>query len=128
MAKRKTVLVVDDDEDVRDYFAAVLQASGFDVVPVGDGEAALRVVEKKPVDLVLTDIRMPRLDGIELARRVAEARPALCVLFVSSSPGRLAIADRSKLIEKPVRPGELVRRVRSALRRRPSVRAGRGPR
>jgi CheY-like chemotaxis protein len=120
VTRKRTILIVDDDVDVREYFAAVLEADGFDVVPAEDGETALRLVEEKaPIDLLLTDIRMPKLDGIELARRIAAARPALRVLFVSGYPGPgVGEIEKTLLIQKPVRPDELVRHVRRVLRTR----------
>jgi len=118
--RKRTILVVDDDDDVREYLAAVLEQSGFHVVPAEDGEAALRLVDEVArVDLLLTDICMPKLDGLELARRLGAARPALRILFVSGYPGAGADnLDQSRLIQKPVRATDLVRRVRRALRTR----------
>jgi len=120
MARKRTILVVDDDDDVREFLATVLEQSGFRVVPAQDGEAALRLVnEAAPVDLLLTDIRMPKLDGLELARRLGAAHPTLRVLFVSGYPGSGAgDLDKSRLIQKPVTASELLRRVRRALRTR----------
>lgn len=116
--KPKTILLVDDDDDVRAYFAAALEAGGFHVLEAPNGEAALRLLnEAARVDLLLTDIRMPKLDGVELARRVTAARPRVRVLFVSAYPGPSAGAiDARRLIQKPVGPVDLLRRVRGALR------------
>jgi CheY-like chemotaxis protein len=118
--RQRTILLVEDDEDVRAYFAAALEGGGFRVVAAADGEAALRLIaETGPIDLMLTDIRMPKLDGLELARRVAAARPGLRVLFISGYPGAdSGEIDTRRLIQKPVGPAALLRRVRGALRSR----------
>ena len=119
--RKKTVLLVDDDDDVRAFLAAVLEAGGFDVLPAEDGETALRLAEEAPIDLLLTDIRMPKLDGRELARRLAAGHPKLRILFVSGYPGPDADGlDTSRLIQKPVKAADLIRQVRRALRRRPA--------
>lgn len=113
-----TILVVDDDPEVRAYMTAVLENAGFAVVQAADGGMALELVRgAQSIDLMLTDIRMPAIDGPELARRMARLRPGLRVLFVSGFAHEFAAGtlDANRLIIKPVRPRDLLRRVRSAL-------------
>jgi CheY-like chemotaxis protein len=64
-AEDKTILVVDDEEDVRDYFADILRDAGFNVVTAADGEEALERVKEKPPDFISLDLVMPRKSGIK---------------------------------------------------------------
>jgi CheY-like chemotaxis protein len=116
-ARQATILLVDDDDDVRESLSAVLEANGFRVFSAAGADAALQLLAAElPVDLLLTDIRMPRCDGMELAREVGRERPSLKVLFMSGYPGPAARGlDTNQLIAKPVKPADLIRRVRRAL-------------
>lgn len=84
MAQRRIVLA-DDDQQIRLFLKAILKAQGFDVHEAGDGQEAAEVLEKLGglVDLLITDIKMPRMDGVALAKAVAEIYPTLRVLFIS---------------------------------------------
>jgi two-component system, cell cycle sensor histidine kinase and response regulator CckA len=81
-----TILVVDDSATVRDVLKAVLQAQGHTIVEASDGDEALKIAAKQPIDLLLTDIVMPRMSGVELAKTLTAARPELPVLFISGFP------------------------------------------
>jgi CheY-like chemotaxis protein len=120
MAERRgTILLVDDDGDVREYMTAALGRAGYAVIEAADGVAALeRLRDGTPIDLLLTDIRMPGIGGIELARRAAELRPGLKMLFVSGYASEFAqgVPDPRCLIMKPIGARDLVRRVQSKLR------------
>lgn len=84
MAERRIVLA-DDDQSIRSFLKAILKARGFDVHEAGDGQEAAEALEKLGglVDLLITDIKMPRKDGVALAKAVAEIYPTLPVLFIS---------------------------------------------
>jgi CheY-like chemotaxis protein len=87
------VLVVDDDSGMRSLVARVLERAGWLVVDAGDGAQALEILErgKVDIDLVLTDVSMPMLDGLELGRRIAGMTPPRPVLYMSSElPDALA--------------------------------------
>ncbi|BDG10623.1 PAS domain-containing hybrid sensor histidine kinase/response regulator [Anaeromyxobacter paludicola] len=113
----ETVLLVEDDPLVLQVNGRGLQARGYRVLPCRDPEEALaRAAEAGPIDLLVTDVVMPRLSGPDLARRVGEARRGLRVLFVSGySGGRLAGSARRRFLAKPFTPDELAERVREAL-------------
>lgn len=64
------ILVVDDDPDIREILRAHLEDAGHVVDEAGDGEAAIRRLTEQPADLVITDIYMPKLDGLDLMRRI----------------------------------------------------------
>ena len=71
------VLIVDDEPNLRKVLGAHLQREGYDTVLAGDGEAALEIIEKGGIDVVVTDMVMPKLDGIALLRHVVETYPDL---------------------------------------------------
>ena len=81
---RRTVLLVDDEDSVRAMAARILRQRGFAVVEASGGGAALEAIhEGGPLDLVLTDVVMPEMSGVELADRVGRLRPGMPVLFMS---------------------------------------------
>ncbi len=83
-----TILIADDEPSIRAYLRAILKVEGFTLLEAADGVDALQQVQQRgePVDLLLTDIRMPRMDGIALARSVVEAHPKTPVLYISAYP------------------------------------------
>jgi len=127
----RTVLVVDDDPHIRELLTFALGKAGFACAEAEDGEAALSAVEACAPDLVVLDINMPRMDGLEVCRRL-RAQGDLPVLFLSSRDDEI---DRILGIElgaddyvtKPFSPREVVARVQAVLRRtsaRPPAVAG----
>src|SRR5690349_2019704 len=117
----KTVLVVDDDPHIRQLLVFALEKAGLAAREAGDGEAALASVGANPPDLVILDINMPKLDGLEVCRRI-RACGDLPILFLSSRDDEI---DRVLGIElggddyvvKPFSPREVVARVSAILRR-----------
>src|SRR5581483_8976305 len=81
---RKRILVVDDEAHVRDAVRAFLDAQGYAVVTARDGAAALREVERRRPDLVLTDLFMPELDGIELIACLREIAPEIPIVAMAN--------------------------------------------
>jgi DNA-binding NtrC family response regulator len=80
---RGTILVVDDDPVFRAALVRYLQGESYDAAAVGDVESALRQLEESPVDLVLTDLRMPGADGVELIRRVRQLDPEAALIAMT---------------------------------------------
>ncbi|CDN64084.1 Two-component hybrid sensor and regulator [Burkholderia cenocepacia H111] len=122
MRGRETILVVEDDADVRLTVVDMLAQLGYKVITASDGEAALRVLDSEtPIDLLFTDVIMPgRVKGGELGRRAALRKPPLPVLFTSGytrdeifHAGRLD--PGVMLLGKPYRRDELAARIRSVL-------------
>ncbi|RSU54096.1 MULTISPECIES: response regulator [unclassified Sphingomonas] len=77
------ILLAEDDQVMREYLARALERSGYAVVAVDRGTAAVPLLEQQRFDLLLTDIVMPEMDGIELARRANELAPDLRVMFIT---------------------------------------------
>jgi CheY-like chemotaxis protein len=118
---KSRVLVVDDDPDVRQFTAALLTDAGFEVREATGAPAALDLLAGgEAVDVLLTDIKMPGMTGLELARRARERRPDLRVLFMSGYAAEYRIdPKRDDFIAKPFRPVELIGCVFEILNRKP---------
>ena len=82
-APRGRVLVVEDEAYVRDSLVAVLRAKGFDAEPAASAAEAVALVAKAPVDLVLSDLRMPGTGGLELLRRLQAVSPEIPVIILT---------------------------------------------
>jgi DNA-binding NtrC family response regulator len=78
------VLLVDDEGSVRMTLAANLELEGFEVVEASNGRSALEVVGREPIDLVLTDVRMPGMNGVELFRCLRQERPGVPVVLMTA--------------------------------------------
>ena len=120
--RRATVLVAEDREVVRNLVVSVLEREGLRVLAAADGEQALALAAAHDgaIDLLLTDVVMPGLDGDEVAERVHAERPDTAVLFMSGYTEREAIRRGAAegdvaFIEKPFRPQELVEKIYAVL-------------
>lgn len=116
-----TVLVVDDDPHIRDLLTFALQKAGLATREAADGEAALAEIALRAPDLVVLDINMPRMDGIETCRRI-RAQGDLPILFLSSRDDEIDRVLGMELgaddyVVKPFSPREVVARVAAILRR-----------
>ena len=76
-------LLAEDDDVMREYLARALERSGYAVSAVDRGTAALPLIERETFDLLLTDIVMPEMDGIELAQKAQEMAPGMRVMFIT---------------------------------------------
>ncbi len=115
-----TVLLVDDDDGVRDVTASILRDSGYVVVEAGSGGAALEIIQSGiALDLVLLDFAMPGMNGAELARQVQRKRPGLPILFVTGFAQQSALSGVSDafIVRKPFVNDELDEKIRSILSR-----------
>lgn len=123
---REYVLVVDDEPTVRRFAARVLLEHGFGVHEAADGAEALELMRSglDSVDVVVSDIVMPKVNGVELLRALALTRPTLPVILMSGYAGpQLAergIAAPCGILAKPFRPEELVAEVRRCIRSLPT--------
>jgi two-component system cell cycle response regulator CpdR len=83
MAAPRTILLVEGDEDVRDVTAAILDAEGFRVLVAQSGDEAVQLLGQEQVNVLFTDIVMPGINGIELARRAERLYPNLKFMFMT---------------------------------------------
>jgi DNA-binding response OmpR family regulator len=115
------ILVVDDDPTVAEVVARYLMRDGYDVDCVADGHAALRVAAEKTPDLVVLDLMLPGIDGLEVCRRLRERWPVPIVMLTAlgEETDRLVGLETGAddYVTKPFSPRELALRVRSVLRR-----------
>jgi diguanylate cyclase (GGDEF)-like protein len=125
-----TVLVVDDDLDIARFIEINLRLEGFDVLLAHDGEEALAVIAEHMPDLAVLDVMMPRIDGVELCRRLRSdpltaSLPVIMLTAKSLSADKVVglTAGADDYIIKPFDTLELVARVRSTLRRNAEMRA-----
>ena len=77
------ILLAEDDTDMRRFLVKALQNAGFDVISYDNGLSAYQRLREEPFELLLTDIVMPEMDGIELARRAAELDPDIKIMFIT---------------------------------------------
>ena len=103
------LIVVDDDDDVRGLIKELLLDRGYNVITAQNGAEGLDQIRHEPrLSLMITDIRMPGINGWELARRATEMRPGLKVLYITGYPGEKAPnnAPPGPLLRKPWRAGD----------------------
>ncbi|MDG9635193.1 response regulator transcription factor [Streptococcus pneumoniae] len=118
----KTILLVDDEVEITDIHQRYLIQAGYQVLVAHDGLEALELFKKKPIDLIITDVMMPRMDGYDLISEVQYLSPEQPFLFITAKTseqdkiyGLSLGAD--DFIAKPFSPRELVLRVHNILRR-----------
>ena len=110
------ILIAEDDAAVRRFVARALSHRGHDVTAVEDGLAALEALEATGFDLLLTDIVMPGLDGIELAQKATDKCPDLKVMFITGFAGvalnnQVQKTNNAKVLSKPFHLNDLVEQV-----------------
>lgn len=114
------ILLAEDDESLRNFLTTALAKAGHGVVSFGQGDEAFERLKAERFDLLLTDIVMPAMDGIELARRAAELDPSLKILFIT---GFAAVAlnptsdapKAAKVLSKPFHLRDLVSEIERLL-------------
>src|SRR5258708_38612083 len=114
------ILLAEDDTDMRRFLVKALQNAGFEVTSYDNGLSAYQRLREEPFELLLTDIVMPEMDGIELARRASEIDPDIKIMFITRFAAVALNSDsaapkNAKVLSKPVHLRELVNEVNKLL-------------
>lgn len=115
------ILLAEDDNDMRRFLVKALQNAGYDVASFDNGLSAYNRLREEPFELLLTDIVMPEMDGIELARRATELDPDMKVMFITGfaavalNPDSQAPKD-AKVLSKPFHLRDLVNEVEKLIK------------
>ena len=116
----ETILLVEDQEQVRQFIALTLRHYGYRVVAAKDAADALRHCAEHPVDALITDVVMPKMNGVELAKRIRLLLPGLKTLFISgyaegTQEGIWDSAEEGAFLQKPFTPDSLAGKIRQML-------------
>ena len=120
------ILVVEDDKELRDLFCSVLTESGYHPLPAANGLEALEIMDSTLVDLVLSDIMIPGMDGFELTRILRETGSAIPILMITARESHADKREGFRLgtddyMVKPIDVNEMVWRVQALLRRSQNI-------
>jgi two-component system, cell cycle response regulator CpdR len=110
------ILLAEDDESMRGFLVRALKKAGYEVIDFANGEEAYERLKTEPFTLLLTDIVMPKMDGIELARRASELDPDLKIMFITGFAAvilnnDIAAPKDARVLSKPFHLKDLVREV-----------------
>ena len=117
------VLVVDDEKSMRDLLAITLQKAGYDVTLAEGGAAAIEAIRRDPFDAIITDLRMPKVDGLQVLRAAKEQSPDTAVIMVTAMASTETAVEAMKLgaydyITKPFKLDEVNLIIKNALERK----------
>lgn len=118
MPEPRTVLIVDDEPQMLRLVEKMLGASGVKVLLAPRPSEALRICQAAPIDVLISDVSMPEMDGIRLAERVLQIHPTASVLLISGQfkePPPAVQAARIRFLKKPFFPSQLVDILREML-------------
>lgn len=118
---KQCILIVDDEEDIRDLLEIYLVNEGYDVIKTADGLEAIEVLEKENIDLIILDIMMPKMDGIQACMKIRKDKNVPIIMLSAKSEDIDKIlglnTGADDYVTKPFNPLEVVARVKSQLRR-----------
>jgi two-component system cell cycle sensor histidine kinase/response regulator CckA len=111
----KSVLIAEDEPRIRKLLEQILVSAGFSVLPTADGQDALELsrAQSGPIDLLVTNVKMPRLNGVDLANRIRAERPGIKILIISGeTSGQLEkLSTRADFLKKPFLPRALLEKI-----------------
>jgi DNA-binding response OmpR family regulator len=118
---RRTILVVDDNRGVLEFLTLLLSKHGLSVVAVSNGSECLATVRSRPIDLIILDVMMPVMDGLQVCEELRKISPATPVILLTASDDimtRAAAMDLgvSEFVAKPINNRDLLDRVHTQLR------------
>jgi len=118
---KETILIVDDEKEIRNLIAIYLKNEGYDVLEASDGKEGLDLLKKHKVHLIVLDIMMPNVDGIEMCMKVREIAEMPIIMLSAKSQDMDKIVGLTlgadDYVTKPFNPLELIARIKSQLRR-----------
>lgn len=118
---QETILIVDDEKEIRNLIAIYLKNEGYDVLEASDGEEGLSLLKKHQIHLIVLDIMMPKVDGIEMCMKVREIAEMPIIMLSAKSQDMDKIVGLTlgadDYVIKPFNPLELIARIKSQLRR-----------
>ncbi len=115
------ILVIEDTDDVRVLLLQILEKAGYEVLSASDGEEGLRVFHREPVDLVITDILLPKKDGVEIIREIKQDFPDVKIIAITGYRGRYnrlpaaAYLGAQRTLTKPFKMEEMLEAVEEVL-------------
>ena len=118
--KMRRILIVDDLEDVRDMLLEILGALGYEAQTANDGTEALAKLESDPFDMLISDVKMPTMDGLSLLKSVKQQSPDFPVLLIAGHQSSVALSEAvhcraDGFLQKPFRIEQLSEAVQRAL-------------
>ena len=118
MPRPYSILVVDDDPQLLDVYCAALAEVGHAVLPASDGYEAIRILVERYTDLLIADVNMPGLSGLELGAQAKLMRPCINIIYITGYHRLVERAPKplmSLVMRKPVRPAELLTAVEKTM-------------
>jgi len=118
---KSKVLIVDDEQDIRELIKFYVNKEGYDVIEAKDGEEALEIFETEYIDLAIIDVMMPKMDGFELVENIKEFKDVPCIMLTAKAESKDKLRGFSVGVDdyvvKPFDPNELMARVKAVMRR-----------
>lgn len=118
---KSKVLIVDDEQDIRELIRFYINKEGYEVIEAKDGEEALEIFESEYIDLCIIDVMMPKMDGFELVENIKEIKDVPCIMLTAKGESKDKLRGFSVGVDdyvvKPFDPNELMARVKAVMRR-----------